>query len=106
MMPRNHPGCGRTRREFLADTGMGFVLVQHLDPAHASALTQLLARATSMPVHEVSNNMPVQPNHVYVIPSNADSKRSLSRPRSTIRYLFAATISPCAVAPGRWPRPR
>src|SRR5206468_6509303 len=29
-----------------------------------------LARATSMPVHEVSNNMPVQPNHVYVIPPN------------------------------------
>jgi two-component system CheB/CheR fusion protein len=52
------------------DTGMGFVLVQHLDPAHASALTQLLARATSMPVHEVSNNMLVQPNHVYVIPPN------------------------------------
>src|SRR5437870_9222844 len=52
------------------DTGMGFVLVQHLDPAHASALTTLLARATSMPVHEVSNNMPVQPNHVYVIPPN------------------------------------
>src|SRR6266540_2060288 len=45
------------------DTGMGFVLVQHLDPAHTSALTQLLARATSMPVREVSNNMPVQPNH-------------------------------------------
>src|SRR5204862_1782402 len=52
------------------DTGMGFVLVQHLDPGHASALTQLLARATQMPVHEVSNNMPVQPNHLYVIPPN------------------------------------
>ena len=52
------------------DTGMGFVLVQHLDPAHASALPQLLTRVTSMPVHEVSNKMPVQPNHVYVIPPN------------------------------------
>ena len=37
------------------DTGMGFVLVQHLDPEHESALVQLLARATSMPVHEVTN---------------------------------------------------
>jgi two-component system CheB/CheR fusion protein len=35
------------------DTGMGFVLVQHLDPEHDSALTQLLGRATSLPVHEV-----------------------------------------------------
>lgn len=52
------------------DTGMGFVLVQHLDPNHESALTHLLARATSMPVHEVTNNMKVEGNHVYVIPPN------------------------------------
>ena len=52
------------------DTGMGFVLVQHLDPVHDSALTQLLGRATSLPVHEVTNNLRVEPNHVYVIPPN------------------------------------
>jgi two-component system CheB/CheR fusion protein len=52
------------------DTGMGFVLVQHLDPQHDSALTQILARATAMPVHEAMNNLRVQPNHVYVIPPN------------------------------------
>src|ERR1051326_9011716 len=33
------------------DTGMGFVLVQHLDPVHESALTKLLSKATSMAVH-------------------------------------------------------
>ncbi len=54
------------------DTGMGFVLVQHLDPAHDSALTQLLGRATSLPVHEVTNNLRVEPNHVYVIPPNTN----------------------------------
>jgi two-component system, chemotaxis family, CheB/CheR fusion protein len=52
------------------DTGMGFVLVQHLDPVHDSALTQLLGRATSLPVHEVTNHLRVEPNHVYVIPPN------------------------------------
>jgi two-component system, chemotaxis family, CheB/CheR fusion protein len=52
------------------DTGMGFVLVQHLDPVHDSALTQLLGRATALPVHEVTNNLRVEPNHVYVIPPN------------------------------------
>lgn len=52
------------------DTGLCFVLVQHLDPKHDSALTQLLARATSMPVREVSNNLRVKTNHVYVIPPN------------------------------------
>jgi two-component system CheB/CheR fusion protein len=54
------------------DTGLGFVLVQHLDPLHESALTQILARATSMPVREVTNNLPVRPNHVYIIPPNTD----------------------------------
>ena len=52
------------------DTGFGFVLVQHLDPQHESALTQLLARATAMPVHEVTNNLRVEANHVYIIPPN------------------------------------
>lgn len=50
------------------DTGMAFVLVQHLAPTHASMLTEILSRATSMPVTEVKDRMPVQPNHVYVIP--------------------------------------
>lgn len=52
------------------DTGMGFVLVQHLDPVHESALTKLLAKATLMPVRDVTNNLAVEPNHVYVIPPN------------------------------------
>ena len=53
-----------------SDTGMAFVLVQHLDPVHESALTQLLARTTSMEVAEVTNRMEVEPNRVYVIPPN------------------------------------
>ena len=51
-----------------ADTGMGFVLVQHLAPTHASALTEILTRTTSMPVVEVQDDLPVEPNHIYVIP--------------------------------------
>jgi chemotaxis response regulator CheB len=53
------------------DTGMAFVLVQHLDPKHHSILTELLARKTTMNVTEVSNGLQVKPNHVYVIPPNA-----------------------------------
>ena len=52
------------------DTGMGFVLVQHLDPQHESALATILQRATSLPVHEVTDNRRVEPNQVYVIPPN------------------------------------
>ena len=50
------------------DTGMAFVLVQHLAPTHASALAEILSRTTTMPVLEVEDKSPVQPNHVYVIP--------------------------------------
>ncbi len=52
------------------DTGMGFVLVQHLDPTHQSQLTELLSRATRLPVIEARNHMVVKPNHIYVIPPN------------------------------------
>ena len=53
-----------------ANTGMAFVLVQHLDPEHESMLPRLLSSATEMPVLEVQDGMPMQPNHVYVIPPN------------------------------------
>src|SRR4030095_10496015 len=57
-------------KQLPVDTGLGFVLVQHLDPVHESALTKLLARATLMPVRDVANNLAVEPNQVYVIPPN------------------------------------
>src|SRR5215469_6369705 len=52
--------------------GMAFVLVQHLEAKHESMLTKLLARVTEMPVTEVRRATPVEPDHVYVIPANAD----------------------------------
>jgi two-component system CheB/CheR fusion protein len=54
------------------DTGMAFVFVQHLEARHESMLTKLLAKSTEMPIAEVEQGMLVQPNHVYVIPPNAD----------------------------------
>ncbi len=53
-----------------ADTGMGFVLVQHLAPAHPSALVHLLSATTPMPVHEARHRQRVLPNHIYVITPN------------------------------------
>jgi two-component system CheB/CheR fusion protein len=54
-----------------ADTGMAFVLIQHLDPNHHSILTELIARKTAMSVREVSDGMSVGPNKIYVIPPNS-----------------------------------
>ena len=55
-----------------ADTGLAIVFVQHLDPKHHSLLTEILARSTKMPVREAADLMPVEANHVYVIPANGD----------------------------------
>ncbi len=52
------------------DTGMGFVLIQHLHPDHPSALTEILSRATKIPVVEIKDGMRVEPNHIYIIPPN------------------------------------
>jgi two-component system CheB/CheR fusion protein len=54
------------------DTGMAFVLVPHLDPGHVSLLTEILQRATAMPVLEALDQIAVEPNHVYVIPPNRE----------------------------------
>ena len=50
------------------DTGMGYVLIQHLDPDHESMLTEILSRATRMPVRQVARGMRIEPDNVYVIP--------------------------------------
>src|SRR5215470_15192325 len=59
-------------RALPANTGMAFVLIQHLDPTHHSILTELLSKETAMRVREVSDGMPLQQNNVYVIPPNAN----------------------------------
>ena len=56
------------------DTGMAFVLIQHLAPAHTSLLTELLARTTAMPVCEVTEGIEIAPDRVYIIPPNTTMK--------------------------------
>jgi two-component system CheB/CheR fusion protein len=55
-----------------ADTGMAYVLVQHLDPRHQSILAELLAKGSRMPVSEVKGDTAVEPDHVYVTPGRQD----------------------------------
>lgn len=53
-----------------ADTGLGFVLIQHLDPHHESILSNLLSKSTPLEVVQVRDGMPVRPNRIHVIPPN------------------------------------
>ena len=52
------------------DSGMAYVLVQHLDPNHESMLPELLQKVTKIPVLEITDDIKVEPDHIYVIPSN------------------------------------
>jgi two-component system CheB/CheR fusion protein len=68
-----------------ADSGMAFILVQHLSPDHKSILSDLLAKATAMAVLEAQDGMRVDANHVFVIPPDStltvtNRRIHLSRP--------------------------
>ena len=52
------------------DSGMAYILVQHLHPQHESALPEILQRVSKIPVFEISDNITVSPNNIYVIPAN------------------------------------
>ncbi len=54
------------------DSGMAFILIQHLDPTHRSMLPELVTKFTAMQVFEISDGIEVTPNCVYVIPPDRD----------------------------------
>ncbi|MDQ6624022.1 MAG: hypothetical protein M3Y86_11145, partial [Verrucomicrobiota bacterium] len=69
-----------------ADTGMAFVVVMHLSPEHESNLAAIIQARTEMPVIQVTEQVKVERNHVYVIPPNkqlamSDSMLVLSEPQ-------------------------
>ena len=72
------------------DTGMAFVLIQHLDPSHESHLTELLSKASRMPVSELKDETRAEPNHVYVMP-----------PRSNLGIADGVLLTPARPASGR-----
>ncbi len=59
--------CGKFLGTLPASTGMAYIVVQHLDPAHGSLLVDLLAGHTSMQVCQAAEDMAIEPDHVYVI---------------------------------------
>ena len=64
---------------------MAFILVQHLDPTHESMMVDLLAGYTSMAVRQAADGMPIEHDHLYIIPPGtylavADGVLHLSRP--------------------------
>jgi two-component system CheB/CheR fusion protein len=54
------------------DSGIGFVIIQHLSPKHKSIMASLLGKDTQMKVLEIKDGMKVKPDHVYLNPPNKD----------------------------------
>jgi two-component system, chemotaxis family, CheB/CheR fusion protein len=94
-----------------ADTGMAFVLVQHLDPDHKSLLVDLLRPHTAMEVVEAQDQVELVPNQIQVIPPNATltlegdvlrvstpvPAREYRRPIDTFFASLAESQEDCAV---------
>ena len=93
------------------NTGMAFIVAQHLAPQHASLLGQLLSRHTEMAVREIVNQMPIERDTIYITPPNADvvvglgvlhlQPPSQRGPKPSVDRLFASlaeAYGPKAVA--------
>lgn len=87
--------------EFLAavpaDSGLAIIVVQHQDPQRKGMLPELLQRHTSMPVREIHHMMAIEPDHVYVIPPNADlafadGALALHQPVNSIGQRFSIDL--------------
>ena len=79
--------CRKLVAALPAGSGMAFILVQHLDPTHESMMVDLLAGHTSMTVRQATDGMPIEPEHLYVIPpgtylSVGDGALHLSHPQA------------------------
>src|SRR5271165_451074 len=55
-------------RNLPVQTGMAFILVQHLDPHHSSQLVSILSRETTLPIKEVTDGEVLQPDWIYIMP--------------------------------------
>ncbi len=85
-----------------AGSGMAFILIQHLDPTHASMMVDLLAGHTPMTVQQAADGMPLEPEHVYLIPPAPISRSVLApfacRSRASVTARACRSTSSCA----RW----
>ena len=95
-----------------ADTGIAFVVVQHLSPDFKSLMDELLARHTRLPIQLVADGMPVHGDHIYLIPprkemiisggrlllSESDRQQELSLPIDVFFRSLAQDCGPRGIA--------
>ncbi|WP_437509369.1 chemotaxis protein CheB [Sorangium sp. So ce1099] len=94
------------------ESGMAFVVVQHLSPDFRSLMDEILGRRTELPIHLVENGMLVEPDHIYLIPpkkemiisggrlllSERDRDQELTLPIDVFFRSLAQDCGPRAIA--------
>ncbi|NMO98114.1 CheR family methyltransferase [Paenibacillus lemnae] len=89
-----------------ADTGMAFVLIQHLSPDYKSLMSEILKKYTTMQIREAKHDMVVRPNFIYLSPprtmlSIAGGRLKMAEPRQNtnlhlpIDMFFRSLASEC-----------
>ncbi|WP_235680221.1 chemotaxis protein CheB [Paenibacillus albicereus] len=56
------------------ESGLAFVVIQHLSPDHKSLMNEILSLYTPMTIHVVRDGMEVEPNTIYLIPPRKTMK--------------------------------
>ncbi|MDO8287769.1 MAG: CheR family methyltransferase [Parvibaculum sp.] len=79
--------CRKLARSLPAESGMAFILIQHLDPTHESMMVDLLAGHTLIKVQQATDGMLIEPDNFYVIPPGhflaiEDGRLKLSKPQA------------------------
>src|SRR5687768_4337831 len=99
-------------RAMPVDTGLAFVVVQHLSPDHKSLMEELFTRFTRIPVSEARHGDAIQPDHIYLLPPGKEIEvaggalqvtdrpleRSLSFPIDRFLTSLAEDFGPKSVA--------
>ena len=82
-----------------SDTGVAYIVVQHLSPDYKSMMPELLSRHSRMPIQQISDSTEIYPDHIYLMPPRknmmiADGKLLLtdampeSPPQMPIDFFF------------------
>ena len=60
----------RLLRHIPANSGMAYILVQHLSPTHDSLLVEILTPETNLPIYQIKDDINIAPDTIYIIPEN------------------------------------
>ena len=80
-----------------SNTGMAYVLVQHLDPEHESLLPELLGRAGAIPVVQAVDGVRIEADRAYVIAPNT----TMTVTDGAVTGVAGHLLEPSSVARGK-----